>query len=175
MLQDEEARPHSCTELPSSQLNPLHSSVKCKYHVPAEGSGVITPRLLPFLFSASLCSEEKLSSLPDAPRVGCGLWEGAPLPQTPGRAICSCRLLGTPSHQNTSALMQLSSRHYAVISVPALTLSGCQAQAEREQEGGGVGGEPTKRARNESPVQTNCLQVTKIKLKRAVPAVRWIW
>lgn len=56
--------------------------------------------------------------------------------------------------------------------VLALTLAARLRQSEnRKREGrGGI-----KRARNESPVQTNCLQVTKMKLKRVVPAVLWIW
>lgn len=73
-----------------------------------------------------------------------GMWAlgGETQDQTSLCGDCPCRSLGTHFHQNISALMLLSSRHRQ--SYRTGTRSHCQAQAEREQEGGGQGEEIKK-------------------------------
>lgn len=137
----------------------------------AKGGGTITPQLLPFLFSASMCSKEKLSPLRDTQRLGCGLWEGTPRPRllSAGTAPAGRWDTLSPKHfcinaPKLTSQAVVSCRHW-------LTLPGTgRTRTGRGRAGGGI-----KKARNESPVQTNCLQVTKIKRKRVVPAVLWIW
>lgn len=81
--------------------------------------------------------------------------------RTPLCGDCPCSLLGTPFHQNMNP--------------PKLWHSLTLPDTGRARIGRGRAGKKNERGRDESPVQTNCLRDTKIKLKRVVPAVPGIW
>lgn len=140
-------------------------------------SRVTTPWLLPF--SGSVCPLEKVSSSPSKALPLLQALGGDTLTRTALCSGCPRRVLGKPFHQNTSARTLLSWRHRRSYRYPhLLTPPGTgRARTGRGREGGKKKKKKKKRARerNESPVQTNCLRVTKIKPERVVPAVRWIW
>lgn len=100
---------------------------------------MIAPQLFPFLFSASMCSKEKVVSPLRCTEDEMQALGGDPRARTPLPGNCPCRLLESPFHQNISAvtiLTKLTSQ--AVISVPAVTHAARHRQSEnRKGEGRG--------------------------------------